>query len=467
MNVNISLLVFITTLTFYSGTLANEGHRIEIQFEGLQNEECYLAYHHGNRQYMQDTTMIGTDGMAVFEGADRLDPGLYLVVLEDDTNFELIIDRNQHFSVAADPGDIPGSLEFTNSPDNEMFYDYISFLTDKNQRRQPMEQELRDPATNPGREMEVRQEIEEMNEQVMQKQNQIIADDPEGLLALILKAQRDPEMPEPPLLPNGQQDIDAMYQIYKSRFFENIDFSDERLIYTPVYHSRLRVYFNNVIMQHPDSIISEADRVLDKARENREVFKYTVWFITNNAEASQVMGMDKVFVHMIENYYLTDEVDWVSEERLNQLRRRAEEIKPLLLGEIAPNLELQNAENEILELHEIEARYTILYFWDSECPHCLRAAPALKSAWEELKEEGVKVVAINTEQSRQNWIKAIDDYPDEWTHLHDTDGKARVLDTYSIYAIPQVYILDEDKKIIAKDIGVEHIAAFIKEDMRR
>ncbi len=468
-----SSLITIPVFLFLAGFLlpacvtANDGHRITIHFEGVAEEQCYLAYHFGNRQYMHDTTGIDTDGTAIFAGDERLDPGLYLVVLEDDTNFEVIIDKNQHFSISADPEDIMGTLSFDGSPENDLFYDYLDFLTRKNQNRQSMEAELRDPASPPGRQTELRQEIEEMNAAVQDKQNQVIAQDPDGLLALILKGQRDPELPEPPLLPNGQQDTDAMYRIYKGQFFDNIDFPDERILYTPVYHSRLRIYFNNVLMQDPDSIIREADRVIDKARAHPEVFQYTIWFITNNAEASQVMGMDKVFVHMVENYYLTDEVDWMDERRLDSMRERAEELKPLLPGAIAPDLRLQDQEGQTVVLHEIEADYLVLYFWDSECPFCLEAAPKLKEAWESLKDEGVQIVAVNTERDQSKWLDAISEYPPDWIHVHDTGGEGKVLDIYSIYAIPQIFILDEEKKILARDIGVDHINPFIREEMRK
>ena len=465
----LTVLVFLLGGGFLLPTAvsASDGHHITVQLDGLAGEQCYLAYHFGNRQYMQDTTDIDADGMAVFAGDERLDPGLYLVVLEDDTNFEVIIDKNQHFDISADPEDIMGTLSFEGSPENDLFYDYLAFLSSKNQRRQPLEAELRDPATPPGRQAELRQEIEEMNATVQEKQDEIIAEDPDGLLALILKGQRDPELPEPPLLPNGQQDTDAMYQIYKSQFFDNIDFSDARILYTPVYHSRLRIYFNNVLMQDPDSIISEADRVIDKARAHPEVFQYTIWFITNNAEASQVMGMDKVFVHMVENYYLTDEVDWMDERRLDSMRERVEELKPLLLGETAPDIRLKDPGGETVTLHEIEAEYLVLYFWDSECPFCLEAAPKLKETWEALKDEGVRVVAINTERDQNKWLDAISDYPEDWVHVHDAGGEGKVLDTYSIYAIPKVYILDEEKRILARDIGIEHITPFLREKMRK
>jgi len=459
--------LLITTFFFSGKVSAGEGHRISIQFDGLADGECYLAYHFGNRQYMYDTTNIDMDGKAVFAGDEPLEAGLYLVVLEDETNFEVVIDKNQHFSISADPEDIMGTLSFEGSPENDQFYDYLHFLTRKNQRRQPLEAELRDPSTASDRQMALRQEIEKMNATMREKQDQIISENPDGLLALILKSQRDPELPEPPLLPDGRQDTDAMYQIYKSQFFDNIDFSDARILYTPVYHSRLRIYFNNVLMQDPDSIIREADRVIDKARAHPEVFEYTIWFITNNAEASQVMGMDKVFVHMVENYYLTDEVDWMDDQRLESMRQRAEELKPLLLGETAPDVRLRDPEGKTLGLHEIEADYLVLYFWDSECPFCLQAAPKLKETWEALKDDGVRIVAINTEREQSKWLDAISDYPQDWIHLHDAGGEGNVLDTYSIYAIPKVYILDEEKKILAKDIGIEHITSFIREHMRK
>ncbi len=460
------LFIMIAFRVVSYGSDAREGHRIKVHFDGKHNDDSYLAFHLGNRQYLKDTTSVSGKGIGVFEGPDRLESGLYIIVIDDENNFEVIIDREQHFSVRVDPANIIGSIHFEGSEENESFYDYIRFMADKNQLRQALEQELRDRETSQQRQIDIQQLIQQMEQEVADKQDAIIADDPDGMLALLLKSQRDPELPDPPRLPGGQYDTEVMYRIYVDNYFNNIDFNDERLLRTPVYHSRLRLLFNNVLIQHPDSIIREADRLLEKAMANHEFFRYTIWFITNYAETSQVMGMNKLFVHMVENYYLTDRVDWISDDRRERLRQRMEEIKPLLIGNVAPNISIQDPRKQPVVLHNIDAEYLVLYFWDSECSFCVQATPKLEEAYNNLVDYGVKVFAVNTERDSTKWLEAIENYPGEWIHGHDIHNTSGFRDTYNIYAIPKIFILDRDKKIIAKDIGVEHVEQFIREVIR-
>ncbi len=459
------LLTFIF-LVLTIAAKAEQGHQIAIKINSYDGNEIYLAYHFGNRQYLSDTAYVNTDNHFVFSGDDKLTPGMYLVVLEDDRNFEIIIDRNQFFDIETDADDLVGTATFRNAVDNELFYDYIHFLGEKSRQRNTLERELNQPDTSPQRQSAIQQELAAMNQEVMDKQNEVVEAYPDALLARIILAQRDPEMPDPPLLADGSMDREKMYHIYTARFFDNIDFSDDRILQTPVYHARLRIYFNNVLIQHPDTIISEADRVLEMARANQEMFKYTLWFITNNAESSQYLGMDKVFVHLVENYYMTDEVDWIEEERLNRIITRAMDLKPLLIGNLAPDFEINDPEGNPISLHDLEADYLVLYFWDAECAFCKQATASLKQSYGQLAEMGVRIFAVNIENDKQKWLDGIETYQYDWIHGNDIHNKSDFLDVYKIFAIPQIYVLDRDKEIIAKDIGAEQLFRFIR-DYRR
>ncbi|TVR42479.1 MAG: DUF5106 domain-containing protein [Bacteroidia bacterium] len=462
-------VISLVGLTFWMlscQSMAVEGHRVELFVADKVDSESYLAYHYGNRQYIQDTTYIDANGFAVFEGAEKLTRGLYLIVFDDDNSFEVIIDDNQHFSVHVMAEDIMGSIRFESSPDNDIFYNYLHFLTGKNLERREMDEELRAPGITRDRQLLLQNRFQEMDSLVREKQDQIIRDNPDGLLALILRGQRDPELPELPLLPDGSQDTDAMYKIYKSEFFENIDFSDSRILYSPVYHNRLRVYFNNVLIQNPDTIIKEADRILEKARANDDFFRYTIWFLANNAETSQIMGMDKVFVYLIDNYYATGDVYWIDEERRQRLVQRAANMRRLLIGKTAPDISIFDTEDRPVSLHAVDAEYLILYFWDSECAFCRQAAPLLKEAYRNLRDEGVQIFAINTETNKNRWLNALKDYPDTWVHGQDVTNRSGFRDIYNIFAIPQIFILNKEKQILAKDIGPEHVERFIRQEMR-
>ncbi len=458
------LILFCAFLIVALTGFPQPGHRITIQFEGVENTECYLAYHFGNRQYLKDTTNVNSEGVAVFEGEKKLDQGIYLLVLPDDRNMEVIVDDNQHFEIRVDPDDFIESAKFTGSADNEVFYEYLILIREKNRKRQKIEAQLQSADIDQEKRNSLQGELRQMDEEVQDFQDRIIDEDPESLLSTIMMIQRDPELPEPPVRADGSYDREAMYNIYTRHFFDNIDFSDQRMLYTPAYHGRLRLFFNNVLAQHPDSIIQAADRVLEKSMANDEVFRYTLWFLTDYSQSSRVMGADAVFVHLVDHYYQSGKATWVDEDRLERLTERAEELRPLLLGNVAPNIEVYDPEGNPVILHETEADYLVLYFWESDCPHCIEASPKLNEAVNELEDEKVKVFAVNTETENDRWLKALEEYPDTWIHVNDTANTSGVFDKYQIYSIPKIFILDREKIIRAKEIGADQVGNFIRQD---
>ena len=182
----------------------------------------------------------------------------------------------------------------------------------------------------------------------------------------VLLANKEMKVPEPPMLPNGTVDSTFQYRFYKNHFLDYLDFSDERLLRTPIFHSKINKYLENLTVKHPDSIIKSCDYIIGKSRtKNKEVFKYLVSYLTSTYERSKVMGLEKVFVHMVEKYYKTGEVTWVDEANMFKIvDRRAETISPLLIGEVAPNLHLRDTLEKVRVLHQLDSDFTLVVFYD-------------------------------------------------------------------------------------------------------
>lgn len=465
MNLKRLFYTLIITASVLSCAIAEKGHHIEVKVTGLQDTTSMLAYHFGNRQYIQDTVRIDHEGRFRFQGDERLDPGMYMIVLPDQKYFEVIVDQNQHFSVETEMDNFINTMKFENSPDNEVFYNYMRLIGRENEVIGPARAELQDPATTAERQAELRNLLSEADTRVKAIQDEIIEQFPEGLFARILMAQKEPPMPEAPLKEDGTPDNDYMYQVYKRNFWNNIDFSDDRILRTPVFHAKLNQYFTRVLMQIPDSIIVEADRLVEKSRAHPEMFKYVVFFVTNTFERSQIMGMDAVFVHMVENYYMTGDADWVTPEQLERISERAMALKPLLIGNVAPDITMFTPDRAPLSLHDVDARFTVLYFWDSECSHCKRQTPLMKAFYERLNPKGVEIFAANTEADRNKWLDYVKTNSLEWIQVNDPANSSGFRDKYDIWATPLIFLLDEDKRIIAKRITVEQAEEIINREL--
>lgn len=453
------------SLILVSCAMANQGYEIKVKVNGIHDTLSYLAYHYGNRQYIQDTVRVDSQGQFVFQGPERLEPGMYLIVLPGQKYFEIIVDQTQHFSVETQMDDFVNTMRFRQSPDNQVFYTYMRLIRDLNQKATPWRTTLQDPETTEARKEEIRKELQQLDQQVKTIQQDIIRDHPGSLFSKILLAQQEPELPEAPLKADGTPDHEFLYHIYKRNFWEHIDFSDDRLVRTPVLHAKLNQYFNQVVIQIPDSIIAEADRIIQKARQHKEVFKYTLFFITNTFERSNIMGMDAVFVHMVENYYMTGEADWVNPEQLERLSERAMALKPLLIGQTAPDITMYKPDQSTIRLHEVKARYTILYFWDSECSHCKRQTPVLRELHARMKAEGVEVFAVNTEGDRNKWLGYVEQNRLNWINVNDVANRSGFRDKYDIWSTPLIFLLDKDKKIMGKRLTAEQTEDFIRHDM--
>lgn len=463
------ILLLIAFLTYTFGcAMADKGYRIKVEVEGLSEGDVMLAYHFGDRQYLQDTARMEQPGYYVFEKEERLDPGMYLVVVPGQKYFEVIIDEDQHFGITTKMDEFVEKTQFEGSPDNEAFYEYLRFIRVMGEEIGLIREELNREDLSETDKEAINTRMDNINDQVTQKQEDYINQFPDGLFSKVLLAQKDPEVPEAPLNEDGTPDQKALYAIYKNLYWENIDFSDDRLLRTPVFHNKLRTYFSNVVVQIPDSIIAEADRMIEKSRTHDEIFKYTIWFITNHFERSQIMGHDAVFVHMIEKYYMSGEAHWVEAENLARISERAMKLKPLLIGKVTPDIRMFRPDQSRLSLHEVNARFTVLYFWDSECSHCKRVTPELKIISDKLRPLGLEVFAVNTEPDKETWLNAVNSYQiQNWTNVNDPGNLSGFREKYDLYATPMIYLLDADKKILAKRISPEQVEEIIQHELQK
>ena len=198
------------------------------------------------------------------------------------------------------------------------------------------------------------------------------------------------------------------------------------------------------------------------------MFKYTCSHIFNMFDTSRIMGYDAVMVAIAEEWYLSGKADWVDSTFLKKAAERVEKITPNKIGSIAYNLQrMQSADEKYYTLHDISANYTILIFYEPSCGHCKKEVPKLRDLLlDSLKNMGVKVFAVYTQYDKKEWTDFIQKDSLEiegWYNVWDGPyPHSKFRDYYDIYSTPAVFILDKDKKIIAKRLAVDSIKGFIE-----
>ena len=450
------LLAFCST-----GYSQKNGYQIIVHIPAMKDTPCYLANYYGDKQYIQDTVRSDASGTVVFEGREQLPGGIYLFVFPDKRYFEMLVDKEQYFSMETTWEDPINNMKVKGSKDNDLFYQYLKFAVQLQKTSMETQEKLK-MATTKADTAAVNEQLKANDEKMAIYRNQFMKDYPDLFLTKIFKTMPEPEVPkEIPILADGRKDSTFAYRYFKGHYFDNVDFSDSRLLRTPLFAPKIEKYIKQLTPQIPDSINQSAELVVEKAKADSEVFKYVLWWITYTYETSKIMGMDEVFVNMVEKYYMTGQAYWMDSAQLVKIVDRARKIAPNIIGNTAPELALKDTSGKWQILSKVPAKYTILVFYDPDCGHCQKEMPKLKEVYDKWKSKGVEVYAVDIEVDVPKWKKFIREQQLNWINVNDANHQSNFRQLYDIYSTPVIYILDDKKVIKAKRIGADQIDEFL------
>jgi len=458
----ITLGLILPLFTLASG---GDGHEIKIKVKGFApGTNCILGNYYGDKQYIKDSAKVGANGELVFKGPDKYPEGVYLLIPDNKKYFDLIMDENQHYSLETDTVDYVMNMKVKGSEENNFFFSYQKFITTQQKLVEPL-RTLLNKTKDKDSIKNITAQILKIDTAVTNYKLDFVKKNPKSFIAKLFTAMEDPHIPDAPLLPNGKKDTLFPYHYYKAHFFDNIDFSDERLLRSPVFHPKVKQYMDKMTVQIPDSLNVSADYLVEKARNNPEIFKWMVYWLTLTYESSKIMGMDAVFVHMVEKYYVTNQAYWVDSAQLAKITNRAYALNPILIGKKAPPISMIDSTGKTINLYDIKAKYTVVVFWDEDCGHCKKEIPKLRELYDsKLKAMGVQVYAIAAEDKVKEWKKFINDNKLNWINVHQPDNYKRAVTKkiYDVMSTPYIYLLDENKIIKAKHIDSDQVLELIE-----
>lgn len=466
-----------------------QGYEIKVKINNLKkNDTILLAYHMGTQKYIRDTAILDDKLTGVFKGKEVLAGGIYLVVLPNKTYFDVIINE-QKFSVENDTADFAKNFKSTGSPENKMFYDDLKFIAEKAKQRGDLDAEKKNEKTSEARKKAIDEVLKQIDNDVKDYRSNIVKTYPQSFYAKVLKMIEDVKIPDAPKDEKGNiTDSTFQYRYYKEHYFDNIDFADDRLLRTPILHGKVMYYIEKMTPQSPDSINLAVDVVLAKAKVNNEMFKFWLIDLLNFYAKSNIMGFDGVYVHLVENYYAKGLANWTDEADLYRITDRAKKLKPTLIGQVAPKLFLMDQYGKYQDMYAIKAPYTLLFIYDPDCGHCKKETPKFLEAYHNISAKGIdlKVFAVSTEhlvdgqdstgmpkyktkESEVNkWPNFIKEFKvEEWTNVADLYLQNNFREVYDISSTPRAFLLDKDKKIIAKRFGAEQFESLMDDFYNR
>jgi thiol-disulfide isomerase/thioredoxin len=151
-------------------------------------------------------------------------------------------------------------------------------------------------------------------------------------------------------------------------------------------------------------------------------------------------------------------------DAVRDLHRQVEEIRQkrafeemtsarLGTGMLAPEIALPNPDGDTILLSMTRGKIVLLDFWAAWCGPCRMENPNLVNVYNKYQDEGFEIFQVSLDQSRDAWLKGIEDDQLDWIHVSDLQfWNSIVVPIYNIQAIPMNYLLDREGRIIAQNL---------------
>lgn len=461
-----TLALFFLTVSV-SSAFSQNAYEIHVKIDGMSDSLLLLAHYSGDKQFVTDTAYRSKNSEYVFSKKKELLSGMYFLVGENKNKlFDFIISDSRNISITGQKDKFPQSLKIKGSKENTLFLEYMNFLAEKQKQRTALN-DLEKKYSKGSDSLQVTQnQLELLNDEVKRYILGIINSHPGSFISVFLKAMQEPEIPEMPVLSNGRPDSTFPFRYFRKHFWDNIDLSDDRVIRTPFLHSKVEQYISKLTVPAPDSLIKAIDHLFSMAGDNEETFKYLMWYFTIKYETSEIMGYDAIFVHLVDKYYQDKKMGWMNTTVKENLIKKANAIRNVLIGKTAPEMILLDTLQNPVSLHSIKSDYTLIYFWDPNCSHCKKETPLLRDFY--LKEKGLhnlEVYAVCMDTSWKDMKQYIRKNELSWINVNGFYSMTPDFrELYDVHSSPVMFLLDRNKKIIAKRLLSAQMESFIEQN---
>lgn len=452
-------------LCFISTTLSAQKFEISFLHDQPQYDSLYLQAYNGTK--FVSLYSCSNSPTTVFKAKDKLQCGQYQIVGDSVPLVQFLISNSKKeikMKIFLN-GD---SISFENSNENNAYITFNRELSEFQKKMNRIEKEFTDAkkSSMPDYMLQTMadnliKKAQESEKKHREFQEEMIKENEGTLLASIVKISM--EIPTPP--PSFYQNRELLQSYYTEHLFDNYNFDDERLAYTPLTSEKIKE-FARLLYQFE----REQDGIpyLNSLLTNMKRHTSTYYLFFDQLE--KILG-NYVSPFYTETIYITMLKDALSLPDLEAIRktRYSKELKKLnknLQGDIVPNFDIKLPNDSLTTLYDFKANYLILYFQNPDCPSCIemRNRMAKMSVLNQaIDDRKVTVLTVYFEESEEVWKQYLNKdanprYVNAWNYKYNIDSD----ELYDLRRIPYVFLLDKDKRVIKKDLLVNEIEYYIK-----
>lgn len=246
-----------------------------------------------------------------------------------------------------------------------------------------------------------------------------------------------------------------------SHYWDRFDFTDIGCIHQPqILEQAFAGYTQVLFSAGRDAAHSSISNMLSKAELESTGKVYTCFL-----EIAHKYLYDPNSPYRNEELYMPIAEYIASDKRSDEAGKaraafRLEMMKKNRLDSIATDINYMSENGKRGSLHAIDTPYILLYFYNPDCHACkettvfLKESPLINTL---IKERKLTLLALYPDKDLDSWKKHLLDMPSFWINGYDKDRLIEKHKLYDLKAIPTLYLLDKQKRIVLKDASVSQI----------
>ena len=246
----------------------------------------------------------------------------------------------------------------------------------------------------------------------------------------------------------------------KAHYWDNINFSDARLVHTTVLNDRIQNFMRQFSKGTESGFIDCIGLLTEKAHANDRVYEFVLNEMLTGFYES---GMENITLYLMDNFI--NDGSCGDDNFSNVIKRNAESIERVSVGKTPPNITGTDLNNVAFDLKKTCAanQYTLLVFWSSWCSHCKTEAPKIAKLSKDFAGKKIAFVGYSVDNDANAWKQAVTEREFTFTNLCGMRGwESKGAKDYRITKTPAFFILDKNMRIVSKPRTTEEIELFFK-----
>ncbi|MDD3875217.1 MAG: TlpA disulfide reductase family protein [Bacteroidales bacterium] len=433
--------------------------------KGILGERVFLTGFYGHKTHLIDSADVDRSGHFIFNVDKDITPGLYRIMLGQNLRSQFMGGGEQFVDLIFNYDDISfethfefpfDSMNVQQSNENKLYYEYLLKTEAFKTKLELLQQTISYyPKEDDFINVLIKQHQKEAKayDKYIEK---LIKNNKGSLLAKIAAFEKIPT-PDPKLT------TDQRNELIKKDFFNPDDFKDTVMLYTDLIPTKVIRYLSLYRQERFTQEVQEAEfikavnLIMAQVGTNEQIYNNVLDYLIDGFER---FGMETVLLHIYDNFILGNSC--FDDEKTASIREKTEAIKRMAKGQTAPDFVITDLNNNTLHLNDITAEFTLVVFWASWCPHCTTVLPEIKTLYDNTDRSRFEVVAISLDRERDEWLNYVNTNNLNWINFSNVSGwDCPIAKSYYVFATPSLFLLDKDKKILAKPLNIRDLSSYL------